>query len=64
MGLVVPQHAGSSQTRDGTSVLCIARQILNQWTFRETFIFLKNIYLAVPVLVATRGIFSCSAHIL
>ena len=26
---------GSSQTRDPTSVPCIARQILNHWTIRE-----------------------------
>ena len=28
MGLVAPQHVGSSQTRDRTHVSCIGRQIL------------------------------------
>ena len=38
MGSVAPQHVGSSQTSDQTqcSVPCIARQILNHWTTRET----------------------------
>ena len=35
MGLVAPQHMGSSSTRDRTSVPCIARGILNHWTTRE-----------------------------
>ena len=35
MGLVVPRHMGSFQTRDQTHVLCIGRQILNHWTIRE-----------------------------
>ena len=30
-----PQHVESSQTRDRTCVLCIARWILNPWTTRE-----------------------------
>ena len=34
-GLAAPQHVGSSQTRDGTHVLCMGRHILNQWTTRE-----------------------------
>ena len=34
MGLVAPSHVASSQTWDGTRVLCIARQILNHWTIR------------------------------
>ena len=32
------QPVGSSWTRDGPGVLCIARQILNHWTTREAFI--------------------------
>ena len=38
MGSAAPQHVGSSQTSDQTqcSVPCIARQILNHWTTRET----------------------------
>ena len=35
VGLVAPRHVGSSQTRDGTGVPCIARQILKLWTTRE-----------------------------
>ena len=35
MGLVAPQHADSFQTRDGTHVPCIGRQMLNHWTTRE-----------------------------
>ena len=35
MGLVAPQHVGSSQTRDRTRVPCIGRQILNHCTTRE-----------------------------
>ena len=35
-GLAVPQHMGSSLTRDGTHVPCISRQIFNHWTTRET----------------------------
>ena len=35
VGLVAPRHVGSSQTRDGTGVPCIARRILNLWTTRE-----------------------------
>ena len=34
MGLVVPWHVGSSQTRDGT-LTCIGRLILNHWTTGE-----------------------------
>ena len=32
MGLVVLQHVGFSQTRDGKDVPCIGRWILNHWT--------------------------------
>ena len=39
MGLATPWHVGSSQTRDQTSVPCMARQILNHWT-REAWFFL------------------------
>ena len=35
-GLVARLRAGSSQTRDRTGVLCIARWILNHCTTRET----------------------------
>ena len=35
MGLVVPQHVGSSQTGDWTCVPCIGRQILYHWATRE-----------------------------
>ena len=34
-GLVILWHVVSSQTRDWTSVPCIARWILNHWTTRE-----------------------------
>ena len=37
---MAPQHVGSSQTREGTGVLCIARWILNHWTTREALCFL------------------------
>ena len=36
MGLAALWHVGSPQTKDGTSVPCITRQILNHWTTRET----------------------------
>ena len=35
MGLVVPWHVGSSQTRDGTLDPCVGRLILNHWTTGE-----------------------------
>ena len=35
MGSVVPRRVGSSQTRDGTCVPCLGRQILSHWTTRE-----------------------------
>ena len=35
VGLVAPQHAGSSGTRDQTHVLCMGRQIPNHWTTKE-----------------------------
>ena len=35
MGLVAPQHVGSSQARDRTHVSCIGRGILNLCTTRE-----------------------------
>ena len=44
-GLVIVEHklalwhVGSSQTRDLTSVPCIARQTLNHWTTREALIY-------------------------
>ena len=36
-GLVTPWHVGSCQKRDQTSVLCIARWILNHWATRKAF---------------------------
>ena len=39
-GLVILWHVVSSQTRDWTSVPCIARWILNHWTTRKTLISL------------------------
>ena len=35
MGLVAPQHVGSSRTRAQTCVPCTGRQILNHGTTRE-----------------------------
>ena len=35
MGLVAPQHVGSSRSRDRTHVPCIGRRILNHCTTRE-----------------------------
>ena len=35
MGLVAPQHVGSSPTSDQTGVPGIARWILNHWATRE-----------------------------
>ena len=35
VGLASPRHVGSSQTRDGSCVPCIGRQILNHWSTRE-----------------------------
>ena len=43
MGLVVPQHVGSSRTRDWTHVPCIGKRICH-WTTREVLI---------PVLIST-----------
>jgi hypothetical protein len=40
--LAAPQNVGSSWIRDRTGVLCIARQILNHWTTRETLIGFLN----------------------
>ena len=34
-GSVAPRHLASSQTRDWTSVPCLARQTRNHWTIRE-----------------------------
>ena len=34
-GVVASQHVGSSQTRGGTHVPCIGKQILNHWTTKE-----------------------------
>ena len=35
-GLAVPQHGGSSQTRDRTGMSCTAMWIPNHWTTRES----------------------------
>ena len=39
LGLVAPEHVGSSWARDWTNVPYIARQIPNQWTTREALFF-------------------------
>ena len=36
MGLVAPQHVGSSRTKNRTHVFCIGRQILYHWATRKT----------------------------
>ena len=48
-GLVALRHVGSSQIRDGTSVCCIARQILNYWTTKEApiYIIYNSLYLLI-----------------
>ena len=48
MGLVAPQHVGSSQTRDQTHVPCIDKQILNHCATREVPVeFSVHIYFEV-----------------
>ena len=47
MGLVAPQHVGSSWTRGRTHVPCIGRRILNHWATREG--------LCMPVLIQSVG---------
>ena len=39
MGVLAPQHVGSSQTRDRTLVPCTGRQILYCWASREALLF-------------------------
>ena len=57
MGLVDPQHIGSSQNRDRTHVLCIGRQILNHWTTIEAPSFLICLSLCVSIcLTMVRGV--------
>ena len=34
-GISCPRHVGSSETKDGSNVPSIGRQILNHWTTRE-----------------------------
>ena len=48
-GLGALRHVGSSQIRDGTSVCCIARQILNYWTTMEAPIYIvyNSFYLLI-----------------
>ena len=59
MGLIAPQHVGSSWTKDRTCVPCIGRRILNHWTTREA---LSPIFKSqVPHRV---GALSCSLHLL
>ena len=36
VGLVLPKHVGSSWTRDGPFIPCIARRILKHWTTSES----------------------------
>ena len=55
MGLAAPQHVGSSQTRDGTCVPCIARGILNHWAIREALHFLEC-HCLLSVLEASSGL--------
>ena len=44
-GLAAPRHVGSSRIGDRTSVLCVARQILNHWATREAlFLILKSCF--------------------
>ena len=38
-GSVTLRHVGSSRTRDGTGIRCVARQILNCWTTREAWVY-------------------------
>ena len=38
MGLVAPQHVGSSRSRDRTRVPCIGRQIFNRCAIREVLL--------------------------
>jgi len=49
MGLVVPQHVGSSWTSDGTCVPCIAGEFLTTGepgkSLRRSFIRDRSIYL-------------------
>ena len=42
MGLVVPQHVGSSLTRYRICVPCIGRQILIDWTMSEAPVFILD----------------------
>ena len=49
LGLVVPQHVGSSRTRDRTYVPCIGRQILNYWITSKilNIVFLRSVFLCL-----------------
>ena len=44
MGLVAPQHVGSSWTRARTRVPCIGRRVLKHCTTREVLFFFKLCY--------------------
>ena len=41
-GSVTLRYVGSSRTRDGTGVCCVARQILNCWTTREAWVIFTD----------------------
>ena len=60
MGLVALQYVGSFQTRDGTRISCIGRQILNHWTTLTGYVTLeKDLDISVPLgkilLMASNG---------
>ena len=40
--VAIPFSKGSSQTRDGTCVSCIGRQILYHWATRESFHYMRT----------------------
>ena len=46
MGFVAPRHVGSSQTRAGSRVPCIGRQILNHCATREALVLFLVFFLA------------------
>ena len=58
MGLVSPQHVGSSQIRDQTHFPCVGRQILYHWATREapqmTKFWLQNSYKCSKELILKR----------
>ena len=62
MGFVAPWHVGSSQTRDGTCVFCIGRQILYRWATREAPHCV--LIVAYEIFPASCRIFHCIAQTL